>query len=253
MISDIFSVTGKTALITGAASGLGREMAAALCENGARVVAIDRDGEALATAVSELGSSAIGIVADVAQKDEIEHAVRQVHAELGSLDIVVANAGVTDAHPALLHETSDADWNRVMDINVQGLFYVARAALPFMVKQRHGKFITVASMFGLAAAAGLFPRPATSASKGAIVNLTRELALQYAPYNIQVNALCPGFFRTPTRPRSDEAAKIMEAYTPLGRIAAASEIKGSILYLASSASDFMTGSTLVIDGGVLAR
>jgi NAD(P)-dependent dehydrogenase (short-subunit alcohol dehydrogenase family) len=122
-----------------------------------------------------------------------------------------------------------------------------------MVKQGHGKLITVASMFGLAAPAGLFPRPATAASKGAIVNLTRELALQYAPYNIQVNALCPGFFRTPTRPRSEANAKIMAEYTPMKRIAEASEIKGSVLYLASSASDFVTGTTLVVDGGVLAR
>jgi NAD(P)-dependent dehydrogenase (short-subunit alcohol dehydrogenase family) len=192
-------------------------------------------------------------VANVANKTQMENVVREVHEALGSLDIVIANAGVSDAEPALLHETTDDVWNRVMDINVSGLLFTARPVLAIMVKQNYGKLITVASMFGLAAPAGLFPRPAYAASKGAVVNLTRELAIQYAPYNIQVNALCPGFFRTATRPRNAENATIMADYTPLKRIADASEIKGSILYLASSASDFVTGTTLVIDGGVLAR
>ena len=253
MISEIFSVKGKAVLITGAASGLGREMAIAFAGNGARVALIDCDAEQLAATAKELGPSAFHFVADVSDRQQIESAVHAAHLALGALDVVIANAGVSDAQPALLHETTDEVWNKVLDINVEGLFFTARAALGIMVKQGHGKLITVASMFGLAAPAGLFPRPAYAASKGAIVNLTRELALQYAPYNIQVNALCPGFFRTPTRPRSAEAAKAMAEYTPLKRIAEASEIKGSVLYLGSSASDFVTGTTLVVDGGVLAR
>jgi NAD(P)-dependent dehydrogenase (short-subunit alcohol dehydrogenase family) len=253
MINDIFSVKEKSVLITGAASGLGREMAIAMVENGARVALVDFDAEMLTKTAIELGPNILHYVADVANKSQMESSIRQAHVELGSLDIVIANAGVTDAAPALLHETTDEVWNRVMDINVSGLLFTARPALAIMVKQGYGKLITVASMFGIAAPAGLFPRPAVAASKGAIVNLTRELAIQYAPYNIQVNALCPGFFRTPTRPRSEENAKIMADYTPLRRIADASEIKGSIIYLASSASNFVTGTTLVIDGGVLAR
>jgi NAD(P)-dependent dehydrogenase (short-subunit alcohol dehydrogenase family) len=253
MIGDIFSVKGKTVLITGAASGLGKEMAIAMAENGARIALVDFDAQMLASTAAELGPNVLHYVADVANKVQMEHTVREAHKALGSLDVVIANAGVTDAVPALLHETTDDVWNRVMDINVTGLLYTARPALAIMVKQKYGKLITVASMFGIAAPAGLFPRPAVAASKGAIINLTRELAIQYAPYNIQVNALCPGFFRTPTRPRSEENAKIMADYTPLKRIADASEIKGSILYLASSASDFVTGTTLVVDGGVLAR
>jgi NAD(P)-dependent dehydrogenase (short-subunit alcohol dehydrogenase family) len=251
VINDIFSVQDKAVLITGAASGLGREMAIAFAEKGARVALIDRDADTLAKTAAE--TTAAFYVADVSQKKQIEAAINDAHAHLGSLDVVIANAGVTDAEPALLHDTSDDVWNHVMNVNVEGLFFTARASLGLMVKQGHGKLITVASMFGLAAPAGLFPRPATAASKGAIVNLTRELALQYAPYNIQVNALCPGFFRTPTRPRSEANAKIMAEYTPMKRIAEASEIKGSVLYLASSASDFVTGTTLVVDGGVLAR
>ncbi len=253
MIADIFSVRNKAVLITGAASGLGREMAIAFVENGARVALIDNDAAMLAKTAVEIGPDVLTFSANVAAKGEIERAVHAAHTKLGSLDIVIANAGVTDAVPALLHETTDEVWRRVLDINVEGLFHTARPALGIMMKQGHGKLITVASMFGIAAPAGLFPRPAVAASKGAIVNLTRELAIQYAPYNIQVNALCPGFFRTPTRPRSEENARIMAEYTPLKRIADASEIKGSVLYLASSASDFVTGTTLVVDGGVLAR
>lgn len=247
MIADIFSVKGRVALVTGAAAGLGREMAVALAENGASVAQLDRD------LCTDLGPNSLTLHADVTNKAQIEAAVSQTIARYGRLDILVSNAGVSDAHPAPLHETTDDDWNRVIDINLQGTFLITRAALRHMVPQGRGKIITVASMWGLAAPAGLFPRPAYAASKGAIINLTRELALEYAPHNIQVNALCPGFFRTATRPRTPEAAAQMAAYTPQGRIAEASEIKGSLLYLASSASDFVTGTTLVVDGGVLAR
>ena len=253
MISDIFSVKEKSVFITGAASGLGREMAIAMVENGAKVALVDNDADALTKTAAELGPNVLHYLADVTDKAQTEYAICEAHKALRTLDVVIANAGVTDALPALLHETTDDVWNRVMDINVSGLLFTARPVLAIMAKQKYGKLITVASMFGIAAPAGLFPRPAVAASKGAIINLTRELAIQYAPFNIQVNALCPGFFRTPTRPRNAENAKIMADYTPLKRIANASEIKGSILYLASSASDFVTGTTLVVDGGVLAR
>ena len=250
--AHIFAVAGKTAFITGAAQGLGRAMAEVLAENGARLALYDRDVAALqATAreLRELGAEVLDLPGDVTDAAAVSAAVAACVGRFGGVDIAIANAGVSDAEPGLLHQTGPEDWARVLDINLNGVFHTCRAALAVMVRQGHGKVITVASMWGLGPA-GAFPRPAYAASKGAVVNLTREMGLQYATSGIQVNALCPGIFQTETRPR-DPAAGI--AYTPMGRLGRPEEIKGAVLFLASSASDFVTGTTLVIDGGVLAR
>lgn len=251
--ADIFSVHGKVALVTGAAQGLGRAMAEALAENGARVVLSDCDIPRLEATVAEIaatGAEVLAFACDVTDDAAVRASVATAERQFGALDICIANAGITDARPGLIHRTDDTDWARVLDVDLNGLFYTCRAALGAMLPHGRGKVITVASMWGLAAPAGAFPRPATAAAKGAVVNLTREMALHYADKGIQVNALCPGIFQTETRPR-DPAAGI--AYTPMGRLGRPEEIKGATLFLASSASDFMTGTTLVIDGGVLAR
>lgn len=250
---EIFSVKGKVAFVTGAAAGLGRVMAEVLAQGGASVWLFDRDGPALQRTAEMLrsnGSAATAILGDVTDDADVRGAIDDVLQHHGRLDICIANAGISDARPGPLHQTDTADWQNVMDINLNGLFITCRAALEPMVRQQSGKLVTVASMWGLAAPAGAFPRPAYAASKGAVVNLTREMALHYAAQNIQVNALCPGIFQTETRPR-DPAAAI--AYTPMGRLGRPDEIKGATLFLTSSASDFVTGTTLVIDGGVLAR
>jgi NAD(P)-dependent dehydrogenase (short-subunit alcohol dehydrogenase family) len=251
--SDVFSVAGKVAFVTGAAAGLGRAMAQALAVNGARLWLHDRDPVALdatGAALRTLGAEVTTQVGDVTDGPAVAGAVATLLQHYPTLDIAIANAGVSDARQGLLHETQAEDWHRVLDVNLNGVFHTCRAALAPMARQGRGKVITVASMWGLAAPAGVFPRPAYAASKGAVVNLTREMALQYADKGIQVNALCPGIFQTETRPR-DPAAGI--AYTPMGRLGRVEEIAGATLFLASSASDFMTGQTLVIDGGVLAR
>ena len=252
MIADIFSVTGKVAFITGAAAGLGRAMAEALGENGAKLWLFDSDGLALtatAEALRSKGAEVTTQIGDVTSDRAVSDAIAALLDHCPTLDIAIANAEISDAHPGPMHQTQDDDWHRVLDVNLNGLFYTCRAALRPMVAQGHGKLITVASMWGLAAPAGAFPRPAYAASKGAVVNLTREMALHDATRNIQVNALCPGIFQTETRPRNPAAAI---AYTPMGRLGRPDEIKGATLFLASSASDFMTGQTLVVDGGVLA-
>ena len=244
--AEIFSVRGKVAFVTGAAQGLGRAMAEALAENGAHLALFDLDAGRLdetTKALRGFGGQVLALAGDVTDDAAVKAAVAATVDRLGGLDICIANAGI-------LHETGDADWQRVLDVNLNGLFLTCRAALGVMVAQGRGKVITVASMWGLAAPAGAFPRPAYAASKGAVVNLTREMALHYADKGVQVNALCPGIFQTETRPRDPAAAM---AYTPMGRLGRPEEIKGAVLFLASSASDFVTGTTLVIDGGVLAR
>jgi gluconate 5-dehydrogenase len=245
---DVFDVRGKVAFVTGAAAGLGRAMAQALAANGAHLWLFDRDGAGLRATAAELGATAVQ--GDVTDRFAVDGTMADIVAQHGRLDICIANAGVSDAAPGLLHAMADDDWARVVGVNLTGVMHSCRAALGVMAPAGRGKIVTVASMWGLAAPAGVFPRPAYAASKGAVVNLTREMALQYAGLGIQVNALCPGIFQTETRPR-DPAAAV--AYTPMGRLGRPEELAGATLFLCSSASDFMTGQTLVIDGGVLAR
>lgn len=253
-ISDIFGVEGKVAFVTGAGGGLGREMAIAMSENGALVVCFDVNADGLAQTAALLGEDILCIDGDVANEDAVDAAVAACIARFGRLDILFANAGIGDPEPGLLHDYSTENWNKVVGVNLNGVFNSNRAALRQMVSQGSGKIINTASMWGLAGASSVFPLPAYNATKGAVVNLTRELGLQYAAQNIQINAICPGFFRTELGPFDDpEFLAAVVGFTPMGRIAKASEIKGTALYLASSASDFVTGTTLVIDGGCMAK
>ncbi|MEP2529938.1 SDR family oxidoreductase [Shimia sp.] len=253
-ISEIFSVAGKVAFVTGAGSGLGREMAVAMAENGAKVACLDLNADGLAKTATLLATENISIVGDVSDEMAVDKAFAECAEKLGPVDILFSNAGIGDPEPGLLHEYSTDNWQKVVDVNLNGVFNTSRAALRQMMQTGAGKIINTASMWGLAGSSSVFPLPAYNATKGAVVNLTRELGLQYATHNIQVNAICPGFFLTELGPYDEpEFMAATQGFTPMNRVAAASEIKGTALYLASSASDFVTGTSLVIDGGCMAK
>lgn len=252
-----FDLAGKVAVVTGAASGLGLEFAMAMAEAGANVVCADvNEAGARETAggLDALGVQALAVRCDVTQEPEVERMVAEAVDRFGTVDILFNNAGIADPEPLLLHEYPSQNWHRVHDVDLHGVFYVAKHSLRVMVERRSGKVINIASMWGLAGGSSILPVPAYNSAKGAVVNLTRELGLQYATHGIQVNAICPGFFYSRLGPYDDpEFRATIEAFTPMRRVAEAKEIRGAAIFLASAASSFMTGQTLVIDGGALAK
>ncbi len=254
---DIFSLKDRTAVVTGAAGGLGAKIAQGMAEAGAAVVIGDIDTDGLtqtATAILAAGSETHACECDVRDPSQARGLIEQALSMFGQIDILVNNAGIADPEPALLHETAGEQWHEVININLHGVFNCSQPALEHMVDRRYGKVINIASMWGLAGTSSVFPLPAYAASKGAVVNLTREMALQYAPLGINVNAICPGFYRTNLGPYDDpDFVEAVTAFTPAARIAEAHEIKGSAIYLASPASDFVNGLMLVADGGCMAK
>jgi NAD(P)-dependent dehydrogenase (short-subunit alcohol dehydrogenase family) len=258
-VLKMFDLTGKIAVITGAGSGLGFQFAEAMAEAGAHVVCADMNQDNAhntASHVESLGVQALPVHCDVTDEAQVATLFDSAVRKFGTVDIAFANAGIGDPTPMLLHEYPTENWEKVVAVNMAGVFYTNREALKVMFPNKRGKIINTASMWGLAGPSSVFPIPAYAATKGAVVNLTRELALQYAPHNIQINAICPGFFRTRI---SDGAfddngfVETVSAFTPMGRVAEAAEIKGTALYLASDASSFTTGLMLVTDGGCMAK
>ena len=258
-MSGYFNIEGKIALVTGAAGGLGAEIAEALAEYGADVVCSDLSLAKLENTVNRLkkfGNKVLPISCDVANEKNVEKMFSQIKEQFGGLDILVNNAGIADRKPSMTHELSTEEWDRVVSVNLNGLFYCSRSALLLMMERKSGKIINIASMWGIAGSASFMPLPAYTATKGAVVNFTRELGLEYAPHGINVNAICPGFFETRINDGIFDNADFKQAcidYTPANRIANPDEIKGAALYLAAGASDFVCGHALVIDGGVMAQ
>jgi len=256
LLANLFSLDGKTAVVTGAASGFGRVFAHALSGAGADVVLIDinlRGLEETAAQVRAKGRIAYTQVADVSDEAQVAAAFEDIQRSIGRIDILVNNAGIGEKFRGMVHEYPSSDWRRMVDVNLNSVFFCSRATLQIMLPSKKGKIINIASMWGLVGA-GILNAAGYAATKGAVVNLTREMALEYAPHGIQINAICPGFHRTSLTNFDDpERLKLMTSHTPAGRIAAAEELQGSIVYLASSASDYMCGSILVVDGGFLAK
>ena len=254
---DIFSLHGQVAVITGAGGGLGAMMATGFAEAGASVVIGDIDTDGLketAANIEAIGGTVHTCECDVRKPKHARNLVKEALEAFGKIDILVNNAGIGDPDPGQVHETSEESLHKVIDINLHGTFNCSRPVLEHMVERGSGKVINIASMWGLAGTSSVFPAPAYAASKGAIVNLTKEMALEYAPKGINVNAICPGFYGTKLGPFDDpDFVATINAFTPQGRFADADEIKGPAIFLASAASNFINGMMLVADGGCLAK
>jgi NAD(P)-dependent dehydrogenase (short-subunit alcohol dehydrogenase family) len=253
-----FNLEEKIALITGGANGLGLAFAEAMAEAGADVVCADIDTKGLDEAVikiERIGRKAMGIVCDVTREEDVKKMMKETVDAFGRLDILFNNAGIAEEDPKPLHEYTTEEWNRILAVDLQGVFYCAREALKIMVRQKSGKIINIASVWGLVGSSGLMPVPAYNTAKGAVVNLTRELGLEYAAMGINVNAICPGFYRTDLGGGSDdpEFVKSVEGYVPMGKMAEPEDLKGTAIYLASEASDYMCGQVVVTDGGIYAK
>jgi len=246
----MFSLQDQVALVTGAGNGIGRAIAIAFARAGADVAVAGRNPRTLAEVVAEIaaaGRRGLPCTVDVRKVPEVRAMVQRVVETFGRLDILVNNAGLTNRTPSL--EVKEEEWDAVLETNLKGLFFCAQAAAAHMIPRRRGKIINVASIFGLV---GRPERAAYGASKAAAIQLTRTLAVEWAPHNIHVNAIAPGATRTPTREVvfGDPAFRQrLVAQYPLGRLADPEDMVGTALFLASDASGFITGQTIVVDGG----
>jgi 2-deoxy-D-gluconate 3-dehydrogenase len=246
-------VDGKVALITGAGSGLGQAIAVALAQAGADVAFTELPGKEAAAAqtvraIEAAGRRAFACPLDVTRLPMIADAVDQVHGRLGRIDVLVNNAGINI--PRLALDVAEEDWDRVLDVNLKGPFFTAQAvARKALVPQGGGKIVNIASQNGVI---GFHHRAAYCSSKAGLVNLTRVLALEWARYHINVNAVGPTFVETPlTRPMFEDRAFYDEVVSriPLGRLGRPEDVAGAVVYLASPAADMVTGHTLLVDGG----
>ena len=250
MFDAELSLAGKVALVTGAGRGLGRAIALGLAEAGADVVGASRTAsevESAAAEIAALGRRALALTADMTRSAAVDAAVQRAVREMGRLDILVNNVGGSLRRPVT--ETSDEEWEGAIRLNLTATFFACRAAGRHFLAQRGGRVINVASTAGLRGRANL---ASYCASKAAVINFSRALAMEWAPHGVRVNVLCPGRLRTPaTAAEMDDPAQY-EAFlrkVPLGRIGSPDELKLAAVFLASRASDFATGTVLVLDGG----
>jgi len=250
-----FRLDGQVAAITGGGSGLGRAIARAFARVGAEVALLDVTGDAAAEAADAIraaGGRAHSSVLDVSDAAEVDQAFAELGRVLGGVDVLVNSAGIAIRTPAV--ETPREDWDRVMAVNVTGSFLCARAAARLMLTKRKGSIVNFSSIMGLSG--GIYPNASYQTSKGAIVNMTRALAVEWARDGIRVNAVSPTWTRTEftrTLLAKPDVLQQIEAATPMGRVADPEEIVGAVLFLASAAASMVTGHILAVDGGFLAR
>lgn len=244
-VIEKFKLKGKVALVTGAGRNLGRAIAVSLAEAGANVAVTSRTLSEIRRTeqeIKEKGQKALAISMDVTDLNKVEGAVQKIASEFGRIDILVNNAA-TRSFKSLL-EISELEWRSVIDTNLTGAFFCCKAVGPIMIRQGGGRIINISSRIGLQ---GMANRVAYCASKGGLIQLTRALALEWAPYNILVNSVAPGLMNTPETSKAVQEGKAAEI--PLKRAGEPEEIAPLIVYLASEACTYMTGEVILIDGG----
>lgn len=249
---SLFDVRGRVAVITGASSGLGARFARVLVAAGARVVMGARRADRLEALVGELGADrAVAVPTDVTDADQVERLVASAVERFGGLDVMVNNAGIAPVLPAL--EETVAAFSHVLAVNLAATFAGARAAARAMLPKGKGSVVNLAAGLGFVGS-GRIPQAGYAASKGGVVNLTRELAAQWAPHGVRVNAIAPGWFRTEMTQAmwTESGHRFVERTVPLRRPGEEHELDGALLFLASDASSYMTGHTVVVDGGFIA-
>lgn len=250
---NLFDLSGKRALITGSAQGIGNLLANGLAEYGAEVVINDRTQQRADTAAQVLidkGYRASGFAFDVTQAGEVKQAIADIEAKLGAIDILINNAGIQRRHP--FTEFPEEEWDQVIEVNQKGVFLVSQQVAKYMMARRSGKIINICSMQSELGRKTITPY---AASKGAVKMMTRGMCVELAEYNIQVNGIAPGYFATEMTSalvNDDEFSAWLYQRTPAARWGKPEELIGAAVYLASSASNFVNGHLLFVDGGMLA-
>lgn len=251
-MNPLFDLTGKAAVVTGASTGLGMGMTLGLASAGADILLVDHvECEEVACKVRDRGRRAETLTVDLLQMASIATVAEKALAEFGKIDILVNNAGIIRRVPAL--EFTEKDWDEVMQLNSKTAFFLAQAAARDMIKRKYGKIINIASLLAFQGGINV---PSYSASKGAIAQVTKALANEWAPHGINVNAIAPGYMATSnTRALREDPirSKAILDRIPAGRWGAPEDLQGAAVFLASAASDYVTGHVLVVDGGWLAR
>jgi gluconate 5-dehydrogenase len=247
-----FDIREQTAIVTGASSGLGVTFAETLAERGVNMVIAARRYEKLIKVAEDISSKygvkVVPVQVDVSQEEQVINMMKTAIEKFGSIEILVNNAGAASLSPSV--DMSLEEWKKVIDVNLTGVFLCARTAAREMIKKKYGKIVNIASIYG--AVGDIFPTAPYYASKGAIINLTRALAIEWAVYKINVNAIAPGFFpseMTESVFRDEKALKYILSRTPLARTGESLDLKAALTYLASPASNYVTGQTIFVDGG----